>query len=153
MNLVIFDDALFHLLRMTRVINSPAGNILLVGVGGSGKQSLTKLASFCCKQIFFQISLTKTYNENNLNFVVYDNRSQNEKVAMPNKFYESGFFNIPIVAANETYVGQRVLDQGLGWTCGISFEEISKFLTELQIKDIVQTHENIKKLDKSSFEA
>lgn len=66
MNLVIFDDALFHLLRMTRVINSPAGNILLVGVGGSGKQSLTKLASFCCKQIFFQISLTKTYNENNL---------------------------------------------------------------------------------------
>jgi hypothetical protein len=97
--------------------------------------------------------LEKIYNENNLNFVVYDNRSQNERVAMPNKFYESGFFNIPIVAANETYVGQRVLDQGLGWTCGISFEEISKFLTELQIKDIVQTHENIKKLDKSSFEA
>lgn len=97
--------------------------------------------------------LEKIYNENNLNFVVYDNRSQNERVAMPNKFYESGFFNIPIVAATETYVGQRVLDQGLGWTCGISFEEISKFLTELQIKDIVQTHENIKKLDKSAFEA
>lgn len=37
MNLVIFDDALFHILRITRVINSPSGNILLVGVGGSGK--------------------------------------------------------------------------------------------------------------------
>jgi dynein heavy chain len=37
MNLVIFDDALFHLLRVTRVINSPSGNVLLVGVGGSGK--------------------------------------------------------------------------------------------------------------------
>jgi dynein heavy chain len=37
MNLVIFDDALKHLLRITRVINSPGGNILLVGVGGSGK--------------------------------------------------------------------------------------------------------------------
>ena len=37
MNLVIFDDALFHLLRLTRVVNSPSGNILLVGVGGSGK--------------------------------------------------------------------------------------------------------------------
>jgi dynein heavy chain len=66
MNLVIFDDALFHILRVTRVINSPSGNVLLVGVGGSGKQSLTKLSSFICKQNFFQISLTKTYNENNL---------------------------------------------------------------------------------------
>lgn len=37
MNLVIFDDALKHLLRITRTINSPSGNILLVGVGGSGK--------------------------------------------------------------------------------------------------------------------
>lgn len=66
MELVIFDDALFHLLRTTRTVNSPAGNSLLVGVGGSGKQSLTKLSAHICKHRFFQIALTKTYGEKSL---------------------------------------------------------------------------------------
>jgi len=66
MELVIFDDALFHLLRTSRTVNSPAGNALLVGVGGSGKQSLTKLCAHICNHRFFQIALTKTYGEKSL---------------------------------------------------------------------------------------
>ena len=49
MALVIFDDALSHLLRLTRTINAPAGSAMLVGVGGSGKTSLTRLSSSICK--------------------------------------------------------------------------------------------------------
>ena len=66
MSLVIFDDALRHLLRLTRIINSPSGNCLIVGVGGSGKQSLTRLAAYISKHFLFQISITKSYNLNNL---------------------------------------------------------------------------------------
>ena len=63
MNLVLFDDAIRHLLRISRVIQMDRGNILLVGVGGSGKQSLTRLAAYIGKHICTQIQLTKTYNQ------------------------------------------------------------------------------------------
>src|SRR5690606_21339287 len=92
------------------------------------------------------------YQENNLNFVVYNNTYDNEKVAMPNKFYESGFFNIPIVCAENTYVGRRVLELGMGWEIGIGYCEISNFLENLTIQDLTDCHNRIKQLDKRLFQ-
>lgn len=46
MNLIFFEDAIDHVSRITRVLNQPRGNMMLIGVSGGGKQSLTKLAAF-----------------------------------------------------------------------------------------------------------
>ncbi|CAG5116362.1 unnamed protein product, partial [Candidula unifasciata] len=65
MPLVLFDDAVEHLTRIQRVLRMCRGNSLLVGVGGSGKQSLCHLAAHAARCEIFQIMLSRGYSENN----------------------------------------------------------------------------------------
>uniref|UniRef100_A0A669PYI5 Dynein axonemal heavy chain 9 n=1 Tax=Phasianus colchicus TaxID=9054 RepID=A0A669PYI5_PHACC len=85
MNLVLFEDAMCHVCRINRILESPRGNALLVGVGGSGKQSLTRLAAFISSLEVFQITLRKGYGIPDL------------KVDLANLYVKAGVKNIGTV--------------------------------------------------------
>ena len=50
-----------HICRISRIVTPSAGHALLVGVGGSGKQSLSKLASFIMNMTNYMITISSNY--------------------------------------------------------------------------------------------
>ncbi|CAL1548308.1 unnamed protein product, partial [Lymnaea stagnalis] len=62
MRLVFFLDAIEHITRLVRMVQQERGNALLVGVGGTGKQSLTRLSAHICSYQCFQIELCRGYD-------------------------------------------------------------------------------------------
>ena len=49
--------------RIVRVLRQPRGNLLLIGIGGSGRQSLSRLGAYICEYTTFQIEVSRQYRK------------------------------------------------------------------------------------------
>jgi dynein heavy chain len=63
MPLVLFDECLSHVTKVHRIIRFQKGCAMLVGYGGSGKQSVTKLATYVAGYKVWTINLVRNYKE------------------------------------------------------------------------------------------
>lgn len=66
MDLVLFEQAILHITRINRIIQNPGGNAMLIGVGGSGKQSLCRLAAFISDFEIKQLAVTSNFKVEDL---------------------------------------------------------------------------------------
>ncbi|CAH8821196.1 unnamed protein product, partial [Trichobilharzia szidati] len=63
LGVVLFNDALEHLSAMHRILRLDGGHALLIGISGSGKKCLARLAAFIAKIKPFEIILRRGYHE------------------------------------------------------------------------------------------
>ncbi|KRX10161.1 P-loop containing nucleoside triphosphate hydrolase [Pseudocohnilembus persalinus] len=114
MNLILFEDAINHLIKIARIIQFQQGHALLVGTGASGKKSLTTLACFILKITQIKIDEGQEWNEqfknvmiqsgtilnNNIVFYISDSQiTQNSMLEDINHILNNG--EIPNLFSNE----------------------------------------------------
>ncbi|OAF69166.1 Axonemal beta dynein heavy chain 2 [Intoshia linei] len=64
LTLVLLRDVLEHVSRICRIIGQRRGNLILIGIGGSGRQSFSTLASYIYKYSIYKIEITMNYRLN-----------------------------------------------------------------------------------------
>jgi dynein heavy chain, axonemal len=86
MDLVLFTDAIEHIVKIHRIITTELGHALLVGVGGSGRKSLTELATFIANYTIEVLEMAKGYS-----FTDWREDMKNKL------FFASGYEGLPYV--------------------------------------------------------
>jgi dynein heavy chain len=61
-DIVLFNDALKNLCRINRILCMSNGHALLIGEGGSGRHSLSRMATYLAEYMEFQIKIAKNYS-------------------------------------------------------------------------------------------
>ncbi|RVE49566.1 hypothetical protein evm_005794 [Chilo suppressalis] len=126
MSLVMFRYALDHISRCTRVLLQDNGNLLLVGVGGSGRSSAVKLAASILEMNVIQIEISRVYGQNEW-------RDDIRKLLM-----KSGIIGKPLVFL---FADNQIMYEGM-------VEDINMLLNTGDIPNLYGMDEKVEILDK-----
>ncbi|XP_059059125.1 dynein axonemal heavy chain 3 [Achroia grisella] len=126
MSLVMFRYALDHISRCTRVLLQDNGNLLLVGVGGSGRSSAVKLAASILEMNVIQIEISRVYGQNEW-------RDDIRKMLM-----KAGIVGKPIVFL---FADNQIMYEGM-------VEDINMLLNTGDIPNLYGMDEKVEILDK-----
>jgi len=146
MNLIFFTDSILQLVRIYRIIKNEQGNAILIGLGGSGRNSLSQLCSFIRGYKIFNIELTNSYNETNW------------KDDLRRLLKQTGAKNIPTVLMvsdnnikKESYLEDinNILNTGEVPNL-MAFEDLEEIFSEMRIivkeRGIFESRENMQRL-------
>ncbi|WP_460023724.1 glycosyltransferase [Marinifilum fragile] len=110
-------------------------------IWGDGPKEMVNFVKKHCdyyKNVYYHgafrnpIDLNQIYKEFDVNFVCYDTTGVNERIAEPNKLYESIYYHKPIMVSSNTYLSNVVTQKEIGYAIDCkNKEEIRRFLREL----------------------
>lgn len=96
--LVLFDEVLEHVLRIDRIFRQPQGHLLLIGVSGAGKTTLSRFVAWMNGLSIFQIKVHNKYTsedfDEDLRSVLRRSGCKDEKIAFildESNVLDSGF--------------------------------------------------------------
>ena len=109
--------AIEHLVKIIRVLQLPSGNVLLLGVGGSGRKSLSLLATSIAEYTIFEVEISK-------NFTIADWRDRIKAL-----FFKTGLENCPTVFL---FSDTQVSNEGF-------LEDINNLLNNGEVPNLFET--------------
>ncbi|XP_061897473.1 cytoplasmic dynein 1 heavy chain 1 isoform X1 [Entelurus aequoreus] len=96
--LVLFNEVLDHVLRIDRIFRQPQGHLLLIGVSGAGKTTLSRFVAWMNGLSVYQIKVHRKYSgedfDEDLRTVLRRSGCKNEKIAFimdESNVLDSGF--------------------------------------------------------------
>jgi dynein heavy chain len=63
MDLVLFEYAIYNLIKITRAIKLEQGNIVFIGLGGSGRNSLSRFAIYLREYELLELEMNQNYSK------------------------------------------------------------------------------------------
>lgn len=88
--------------------------------------------------------LGKIYDEFDIHIACYDITGLNQKLAEPNKLYESIYFGNPIIATKNSFFGDKVSKSNIGYTLSdFSDNNLQKFLEKIDIESLNNYRKNM----------